>query len=65
MEEEVRKIANTVRTTPKGNGPLVDVGGENFERAMSVCAEALKKNFEECANVARGSGSNKQMFGAG
>jgi hypothetical protein len=28
MEEELRRIANTVRTTPKGNGPLVDVGGE-------------------------------------
>jgi hypothetical protein len=28
---------------------------------MSVCAEALEKNFEECANV---SGSDKQMFGA-
>jgi hypothetical protein len=53
MEEELRRIANTVRTTPKGNGPLVDVGGENFERAISVCAEALEKIFEKCANVPR------------
>jgi hypothetical protein len=65
MGEELTRIANTVRTTPKGNGPLADVGGENFERAMNICAEASKRSSRNVRTCHAVLAATNKMFGAG